>query len=174
MSDVDVDEPEAMDDSAEDPVEPGDEEGDENDNPNRQQNPECNDAPEPTDEDAESSEKAERLHKFPLGRIKNIMKQGGISTRFNHLAWLKMPFSHSLLKCSLRKRVESPAGPGHEHGVAGGRLSDLQSHGAFRGESRGGVLVVHDVQQEEDDRPDGRRCCDRCRRLPRLPRRCAQ
>ena len=76
MSDVDVDEPEAMDDSAEDPVEPGDEEGDENDNPNRQQNPECNDAPEPTDEDAESSEKAERLHKFPLGRIKNIMKQG--------------------------------------------------------------------------------------------------
>jgi len=75
MSDVDVDEPEAMDDSAEDPVEPGDEEGDENDNPNRQQNPECNDAPEPTDEDAESSEKAERLHKFPLGRIKNIMKQ---------------------------------------------------------------------------------------------------
>ena len=72
----DVDEPEAMDDSAEDPVELGNEEGDENDNPNRQQNPECNDAPEPTDEDADSSEKAERLHKFPLGRIKNIMKQG--------------------------------------------------------------------------------------------------
>merc|ERR1719384_20333 len=76
MSDVDADEPEAMDDSAEDPVVlVGNEEGDENDNPNRQQNPECIDAPEPTDEDAESSEKAERLHKFPLGRIKNIMKQ---------------------------------------------------------------------------------------------------
>lgn len=77
-----VDEPEAMEeDSAETPVAVGleDEEEDENDNPNKQ-NAECGDSPEPAD--ADPSDKMEKLHKFPLGRIKNIMKQGWSSTRF--------------------------------------------------------------------------------------------
>ena len=72
----DVDEPEAMEeDSAEVPVdlEIENEEGDENDNPNKQ-NADGSDSPEPTDEDP--SEKMEKLHKFPLGRVKNIMKLG--------------------------------------------------------------------------------------------------
>ena len=129
----DVDEPEAMEeDSAEIPVDLENEEGDENDNPNKQ-NAEGNDSPEPTEEDGESSEKVERLHKFPLGRIKTIMKQGKDPTRsilrlkLSNQSLCQFLLKNLLVKESLGKCLGTSlgTGPRHENGVTRGRLLDL-------------------------------------------------